>query len=126
MRAAGPVTCEHRMIPRYSRPEMAALFAPETRLGIWLDVELAAAVAANRERPLDPTRVEEIEAWAAAVRRLGGMNGLGRVGRCAGTLAKDPTRFLGPRGTVATISIEQAREWKTSRPYSRPLRICRH
>ena len=31
------------MIPRYSRPEMAAIFAPETRLGIWLDVELAAA-----------------------------------------------------------------------------------
>jgi adenylosuccinate lyase len=42
------------MIPSYSRPEMAALFAPETRLGIWLDVELAAAVAANRERLIDP------------------------------------------------------------------------
>ena len=33
------------MIPRYSRPEMAAIFAPENRLGIWLDVELAAAEA---------------------------------------------------------------------------------
>ena len=70
------------MIPRYSRPEMAAIFAPETRLGIWLDVELAAAeamaaigaipaepvrtlaatVAASRERLIDPARVEEIEA----------------------------------------------------------------
>ncbi len=70
------------MIPRYSRPEMAAIFAPETRLGIWLDVELAAAeamaeigaipadpirvlsttVAARREQLIDPTRVEEIEA----------------------------------------------------------------
>ena len=70
------------MIPRYSRPEMAAIFAPETRLGIWLDVELAAAeamaeigaipaepirvlaakVAARRERLIDPARVEEIEA----------------------------------------------------------------
>ena len=33
------------MIPRYSRPEMATIWAPETRLGIWLDVELAAAQA---------------------------------------------------------------------------------
>ena len=70
------------MIPRYSRPEMAAIFAPETRLGIWLDVELAAAeamaaigvipaepvrtlvanAAARRDRLIDPGRVEEIEA----------------------------------------------------------------
>ena len=70
------------MIPRYSRPEMAAIWAPETRLGIWLDVELAAAqamaeigtipaepvrqltdkVAALRERLIDPARVEAIEA----------------------------------------------------------------
>jgi adenylosuccinate lyase len=70
------------MIPRYSRPEMAAIWAPEVRLGIWLDVELAAAesmaevgtipqepvrrlaakIAALRERLIDPARVEEIEA----------------------------------------------------------------
>lgn len=70
------------MIPRYSRPEMTAIFAPETRLGIWLDVELAAAeamaaigaipaepvkilvanAAARRDRLIDPARVEEIEA----------------------------------------------------------------
>ena len=70
------------MIPRYSRPEMAAIWAPEVRLGIWLDVELAAAesmaeigtipqepvrrlaakIAAVRERLIDPARVEEIEA----------------------------------------------------------------
>jgi len=70
------------MIPRYSRPEMVAVFSPETKLGIWLDVELAAAGAmaeigavpaepvrrlvaeasASRERLIDPARVEEIEA----------------------------------------------------------------
>ena len=70
------------MIPRYSRPEMAAIFAPETELGIWLDVELAAAEAMaaigaipaepvralvarprSAARPADrPARVEEIEA----------------------------------------------------------------
>ena len=70
------------MIPRYSRPEMAAIFSPETRLGIWLEVELvaaeamaaigavpaeavrtlAASITANRERLIDPRRIEEIEA----------------------------------------------------------------
>ncbi len=70
------------MIPRYSRPEMAAIFAPEAKLGIWLDVELAAAEAmaaigvipaapvrtlvanatARRAALIDPARVEEIEA----------------------------------------------------------------
>ncbi|MFO1048195.1 MAG: adenylosuccinate lyase [Geminicoccaceae bacterium] len=70
------------MIPRYSRPEMAAIFAPENRLGIWLDVELAAAeamaeigtvpkdavttlataIATNRQRLIDPVRIDEIEA----------------------------------------------------------------
>lgn len=70
------------MIPRYTRPAMAHVFAPETRLGIWLDVELAAAEAmaglgsvpadavarlvaragAERGRLIDPARVEAIEA----------------------------------------------------------------
>ncbi|HMR32849.1 MAG TPA: adenylosuccinate lyase [Geminicoccaceae bacterium] len=70
------------MIPRYSRPEMTRLFAAETRLGIWLDVELAVAEAmaelgqipaddiarlraradAERRRIIDPARVEAIEA----------------------------------------------------------------
>ncbi len=69
------------MIPRYSRPEMARLFAPETRLGLWLDVELAVAEAmaeldlapqevvarlaatarARRMAIVDPARVETIE-----------------------------------------------------------------
>ena len=50
---------EQPMIPRYSRPEMAAIFAPETRLGIWLDVELAAAeaMAAIGVIPAEPVRV---------------------------------------------------------------------
>jgi adenylosuccinate lyase len=70
------------MIPRYSRPEMAEIFSAETRLGIWLDVELAAARAmadlgtvpkaeierlsrrmgAERGRLIDPARIEAIEA----------------------------------------------------------------
>ena len=70
------------MLARYSRPEMAAIWAPENRLRLWLEVELcvldamaelaqvpvAAARAVRREVErridaiIDPARVEEIEA----------------------------------------------------------------
>jgi adenylosuccinate lyase len=70
------------MIPRYSRPPMAAIWAPENRLRLWLEVELCAleamaerghvppsaadAVRAAAEAQLaaliDPARIEEIEA----------------------------------------------------------------
>jgi adenylosuccinate lyase len=33
------------MIPRYTRPEMAAIWAPETRFGIWFEIEAHAASA---------------------------------------------------------------------------------
>ena len=33
------------MIPRYSRPEMASLWAPETRFRIWFAIESHAAAA---------------------------------------------------------------------------------
>ena len=64
------------MIPRYSRPAMAAVWSDESRLARWLEVELAAlegwaevgavpadAVAAIRERatPPSPERVVELE-----------------------------------------------------------------
>jgi len=40
-------TCPKRndMIPRYSMPEMAAAFSDETRLGLWLEIELLAVEA---------------------------------------------------------------------------------
>jgi len=70
------------MIPRYSRPQMAAIWAPENRLRLWLEVELevlqamaelgqvpAAAAAPVREAAeqqiaaiIDPARIEAIEA----------------------------------------------------------------
>ena len=70
------------MIPRYSRPQMAAIWAPENRLRLWLEIELSAleamaelghvpaaaatAVRAAAERQLpaliDPQRIDEIEA----------------------------------------------------------------
>ncbi len=63
------------MIPRYTRPEMAAIWSPESRYGIWLEIETLAAeamearglipagvTAAVRERAaFDPDRIDEIE-----------------------------------------------------------------
>jgi adenylosuccinate lyase len=70
------------MIPRYTRPEMAAIWAPDHRLRLWLEIELcaleamaelgqvprevAARVRAAAERHgavlIDPQRIEAIEA----------------------------------------------------------------
>lgn len=63
------------MIPRYTRAEMAAIWTPESRFGIWLEIETLAAeameslgqipagtTAAIRERAkFDPDRIDEIE-----------------------------------------------------------------
>ena len=63
------------MIPRYTRPEMAAIWTPESRFSIWLEIETLAAeamekmgqipagtTAAIRERAaFDPDRIDEIE-----------------------------------------------------------------
>ncbi|WP_191057546.1 adenylosuccinate lyase [Geminicoccus harenae] len=70
------------MIPRYARPEMTAIFSPEEKLRLWLEIELSAAEAmaelgqvpadavgalraATTERMaeiIDPEAVEQIEA----------------------------------------------------------------
>ncbi|HRI99948.1 MAG TPA: adenylosuccinate lyase [Hyphomonas sp.] len=63
------------MIPRYTRPEMAAIWTPESRFGIWLEIETLAAeamedlgivpkgvVKAVRERAaFEVDRIDEIE-----------------------------------------------------------------
>jgi len=63
------------MIPRYTRPEMAAIWSPESKFGIWLEIETLAAEAmeqkglipegvsaAVRERAaFDVDRIDEIE-----------------------------------------------------------------
>src|SRR5262245_27916133 len=63
------------MIPRYSRPEMARIWEPETRFSIWLEIETYAAEAmanlglipkhaadaAKKRGGFDVARIEEIE-----------------------------------------------------------------
>jgi len=36
------------VIPRYTSPEMAALWSPETKFATWLEIELLAAEAQAR------------------------------------------------------------------------------
>ena len=66
------------MIPRYSRPQMVALWAPETKFRIWFEIEAhacdaqaalgvipadhAAAVWKARDTEFDVARIDEIEA----------------------------------------------------------------
>jgi adenylosuccinate lyase len=67
------------MIPRYARPEAAALWSPQTRYRIWFEIEAhaadamaelgvipkaaAAAIwAKGRDAKFDPERIDEIEA----------------------------------------------------------------
>ena len=66
------------MIPRYSRPEMVALWSPETKFRIWFEIEAhacdaqaalgvipkanAEAVWAAKDVPFDVARIDEIEA----------------------------------------------------------------
>src|SRR5262245_11379397 len=40
-----PLPPEARMIPRYTRPEMAAIWEPQTRFRIWFEIEAHAADA---------------------------------------------------------------------------------
>ena len=39
------------MIPRYTRPEMAAIWSPESRFGIWLEIETLAAEIGSFSAP---------------------------------------------------------------------------
>ena len=50
------------MIPRYSRPQMAAVFAPKRRLALWLEIELLVAEAMAEQGQLDPEAVARLRA----------------------------------------------------------------
>ena len=59
-RASRPATRRgRRMVPRYTRPEMAAIWAPENRFRIWFEIEAAAAeaMAALGTIPAEAARV---------------------------------------------------------------------
>ncbi len=75
---AAPICNKQAMIPRYSRPAMAAIWSPENRLRIWFEIEAhaadaqaalgvipkraAAAIWKHGRGKVKPARVEAIEA----------------------------------------------------------------
>ena len=52
------------MIPRYSRPEMAALWSDEEKFRTWLDVELAVVEALEADGTAPAGTAEKIRAGA--------------------------------------------------------------
>ena len=55
------------MIPRYSLPEMAALFTDETRMALWLEIELATVEAWARLGVIPPEHAAAVRARAPKV-----------------------------------------------------------
>ncbi len=56
------------MVPRYSRPEMTAIWAPENRYRIWFEVEALAAegmarVGAIPWKPRAPSAKKALPNW---------------------------------------------------------------
>src|SRR6201985_773922 len=73
-----PQMSESSMIPRYSRPEMASIWEPQTRFKIWFEIEAHAAdaqaelgvipkeaaktiLAKGKDATFDVARIDEIE-----------------------------------------------------------------
>ena len=74
------------MIPRYARPEMVAIWEPESRYGIWLEIETLAAEA-MAELGMIPAEVPK------AVRERGGFN-VARVDEIEREVKHDVIAFL--------------------------------
>ena len=74
------------MIPRYARPEMTALWEPESKYGIWLEIETLAAEAME-ERGLIPAGT------SAAVREKGAFD-VARIDEIEAEVKHDVIAFL--------------------------------
>lgn len=74
------------MIPRYSRPEMARIWEPEAKFGIWLKIETLAAEAMAK-LGLIP------EQAAVAVKQRGGFD-IARIDEIEGQVKHDVIAFL--------------------------------
>ena len=83
------------MIPRYSRPQMSSIWAPETRFRIWFEIE-AHALDAMAELGIVPKEAAaavwergafEVERIDAAHRLEQPIHLLGEAARLAGDLA---------------------------------------
>jgi adenylosuccinate lyase len=80
------------MIPRYSRPQMAAIWAPENRLRLWLEVELAALEAMAGQGRVPAAAAAAVR--AAAERRIGAIIDPARIEAIEATTRHDVIAFL--------------------------------
>ena len=78
------------MVPRYTRPEMAAIWAPENRYRIWFEIEALAAEGMARVGAIP-------ESAARTIREKGGREGRGDQCRPTSTAS---TRSSARRGTT--------------------------
>jgi adenylosuccinate lyase len=81
------------MIPRYTRPEMAAIWAPETRYRIWFEIESHAADAMASLGAIPKSAARTIRARGAAMWREGRFNP-DRVDEIERTTRHDVIAFL--------------------------------
>ncbi|MBI4364864.1 MAG: adenylosuccinate lyase [Candidatus Latescibacteria bacterium] len=81
------------MIPRYSRPEMAALFEESARYRLWLDVELAVCGAMERRGLVPSGATSRIRSRARV--------DADRIGRIEETVRHDVIAFLTQIGETA-------------------------
>jgi adenylosuccinate lyase len=81
------------MIPRYSRPEMASLWSPETRYRIWFEIEAHAADAMAALGAIPKAAARTIRARGAAMWRKGTFNP-DRVDEIERTTRHDVIAFL--------------------------------
>src|SRR6185369_9845770 len=61
----GTSAADAHMIPRYSRPELAALWDDKYRFELWLEIELAACAAMERAGTVPAGTAEQVRAAAA-------------------------------------------------------------
>jgi adenylosuccinate lyase len=80
------------MIPRYSRPQMAAIWAPENRLRRWLEIELAALEAMAELGQVPPAVASTLR--AAADRRLDAIVDPARIEAIEAVTRHDVIAFL--------------------------------
>lgn len=74
------------MIPRYARPEMTAIWSPETKFGIWLEIETLAAEAMEQLGQIP-------QGVTAAVRERGGFE-VARIDAIEAEVKHDVIAFL--------------------------------
>ncbi len=82
------------MVPRYTRPEMAAIWAPENRYRLWFEIEAAAAEGMAAIGAIPPSAARTIRARAAPMLAAMGQADLDRIDAIEAETRHDVIAFL--------------------------------